>query len=291
MDADKLRVGRILRRREILDILGPSGSVTPSGKILHIPRWKIKSHQQEPNDLASYDSSATSAALDSLINNLDFKHKQLSQIVKNEGTLLPACVVQPEYRSYASKLYPRYHRRDIRYDCVTGSSKEGVPLELEFQIWLINADACMPCNNALIDVCHCDANGDYPFLHEMDPSVGHYVDPEQSFLRGQQLSDQEGKANFLTIVPGWYSGRTAHIHFQVRVPYGRGSAVFVSQLFFDDQFLDKIYRQEPYCKAGERDTRNDNDPIYEPLLRLQLSEGEQGYRARFALGVDLLHCN
>lgn len=288
MDADELQIGRILRRREILESLGPSGSVTLGGSIVHIPRWKIRS-RQHASDLPGYDSIANSVALDKLINSLDYNNNPLFQIVKNEGTLLPACVVQPEYRPYASNPYPRYHRYDIRDDCVTGSRKEGANLELEIQIWLINADVCMPCHNALVDVCHCDANGEYPFLHTMDPSVGQYVDPEQSFLRGQQLSDHEGKAHFLTIVPGWYSGRTAHIHFQVRIPYGRGSAVFVSQLFFDDQLLDQVYRHEPYCRVGERDTRNDNDPIYEPLLRLQLTESAQGYRARFALGVDMSH--
>lgn len=291
MEADELQIGRILRRHEILDILGTSGSVTLGGSIVHIPRWeRTKDRYVVSNSLPAKQEDSNSLALTSLIDSLKYNNNPLFQIVKNEGTLLPECVVQPEYRRVAAKTYRRYKRYDIRNDCVTGSAKDGVPLELEFQIWQINAEVCQPFSPGIVDIWHCDAAGSYPFLHKMNPSVGHYVEPEQTFLRGQQISDPEGIARFLTIVPGCYQGRTAHIHFQVRMPCGRGSAVFVSQLFFDDLTLDEIYTQAPYSHCPRRDTRNDDDPIYEPLLRLQLSKHDQVYRASFALGIDMTHC-
>lgn len=288
MEADELQIGRILRRHEILDILGTSGSVTLGGSIVHIPRWEgTHDRRSIKNSLPAKQNASNSLALNSLINSLNYNNKPLFQIVKNEGTLLPDCVVQPEYRRLHAQPNRRYKRRDIRNDCVTGSSKEGVALELEFQIWQINAEVCQPFAHAIVNIWHCDAIGNHPYLHEMNPSVGHYIDPEQTFLRGQQVSDQEGSARFITIVPGCYEGRTAHIHFQVRVPYARGSAVFVSQLFFDDLLLDQIYTQEPYIRSSRRDTRNNDDQIYEPLLRLELNETERGYQATFALGIDM----
>lgn len=42
-----------------------------------------------------------------------------------------------------------------------------------------------------------------------------------TFLRGVQQTDEDGMVEFETIVPGWYAGRTGHIH--IRVSIHRGS--------------------------------------------------------------------
>lgn len=39
---------------------------------------------------------------------------------------------------------------------------------------------------------------------------------DYTWLRGVQQTDEDGMVEFDTIVPGWYSGRTAHIHVKVR---------------------------------------------------------------------------
>jgi protocatechuate 3,4-dioxygenase beta subunit len=39
--------------------------------------------------------------------------------------------------------------------------------------------------------------------------------PDQSFLRGRQRTDSNGMVAFHTIYPGWYPGRTVHIHLTV----------------------------------------------------------------------------
>lgn len=38
---------------------------------------------------------------------------------------------------------------------------------------------------------------------------------DYTWLRGTQQTDEDGMVEFETIVPGWYAGRTAHIHLKV----------------------------------------------------------------------------
>lgn len=49
----------------------------------------------------------------------------------------------------------------------------------------------------------------------VDPSAGS-IRPGKKYLRGYQVTDNNGAVNSTTIYPGWYSGRTIHIHFKVR---------------------------------------------------------------------------
>ena len=81
-----------------------------------------------------------------------------------------------------------------------------------------------------------------------------------TFLRGTQLTDANGQVTFETLYPGWYRGRTVHIHVMVHVS---GSIVHTGQLFFDDTFTGTVYDSTaPYSSRAARDTRNANDGIY-----------------------------
>jgi hypothetical protein len=66
-------------------------------------------------------------------------------------------------------------------------------------------------------------------------------------------------ATFTTIYPGWYRGRTTHIHVKVHVG---GGVVHTGQLYCDDTLTDVVYRQAPYDSRPARDTRNADDGIY-----------------------------
>ena len=110
----------------------------------------------------------------------------------------------------------------------------------------------------------------------------------QKFLRGYQVTDTNGAATFTTIYPGWYRGRTVHIHFKVRTGSGSGqSAEFTSQLFFDEALTDQVYTQEPYASKGQRDTLNSTDNIYDDLLLLTATQTDQGYTATFDIGLQM----
>jgi protocatechuate 3,4-dioxygenase beta subunit len=78
-------------------------------------------------------------------------------------------------------------------------------------------------------------------------------------MRGIQRTDANGVATFRTVYPGWYQGRTVHIHVKVHV---RGRVVHTGQLFFSDALTDRVYRNAPYNKRPNRSTRNANDSIF-----------------------------
>jgi protocatechuate 3,4-dioxygenase beta subunit len=173
------------------------------------------------------------------------------------------------------------NRSDIRSDTNTGTIKPGTPLNLAFNVAQVTAGGCTVLANAKVDIWHCDAQGAYSDVS--DNMVG--STKGQTFLRGYQMTDQNGKAAFTTIYPGWYPGRAVHIHFKVRID----GKEFTSQLFFDDTLSDQVFSQAMYTKSGNR-TKNAQDSIYKQagdVLLLKLTKSGDGYTATFDLGMRL----
>jgi protocatechuate 3,4-dioxygenase beta subunit len=52
------------------------------------------------------------------------------------------------------------------------------------------------------------------------------------FLRGRQTTDANGLASFTTIFPGWYTGRTTHIH--VHIYNASGTSLKITQIAFPE---------------------------------------------------------
>ena len=103
------------------------------------------------------------------------------------------------------------NRSDITSDPSDGSVAEGVPLRLTIGVYQAGADVCEPVSGAIVDVWQCDAFGVYSDVSGLGiESLG------RKFLRGFQVTDDSGVVEFQTIYPGWYMGRTVHIHFKVR---------------------------------------------------------------------------
>jgi protocatechuate 3,4-dioxygenase beta subunit len=107
-----------------------------------------------------------------------------------------------------------------------------------------------------VEIWHADASGLYSGFGS-SPSQGSVN--TKRYLRGHQKSDADGKLSFLTIYPGWYRGRTPHIHVKVHVG---GNTVHTGQLFFRDSISDKVYATSRYKSHGEPDTPNAEDSIY-----------------------------
>lgn len=147
-------------------------------------------------------------------------------------------------------------RSDIRVDPTDTTVQLGFPLQLRVIVSQISDSGLTPVSGAYVDIWHCNALGVYSDVQAQN-TVG------KKFLRGYQVTNRHGEVRFLTIYPGWYSGRTVHIHVKVRLFDGnQQSYEFTTQFFFDDTKTDKVYESAPYNQRGNRDTRNDEDGIF-----------------------------
>ena len=158
-------------------------------------------------------------------------------------------------------------------------------LALTVNVSRLASQACSPLVGALVDVWHCDAVGVYS-----DVSDPGFNTVGKRYLRGYQVTDANGQVSFLTIYPGWYSGRATHIHFKIRSPSGVSPAYqFTSQWFFDDSLSDTVQAAAPYTKGIAGRLRNTSDGIYNQggsQLVLAASQAAQGYAATFNVALQ-----
>jgi protocatechuate 3,4-dioxygenase beta subunit len=203
-----------------------------------------------------------------------------------DTTPIPPCVVRPEQTEGPYFVDEALNRSDIRSDPADGTVTPGVPLALTILVSRLRAAACAPLPDAQVDLWHCDALGVYSDVR--DPG---FDTTGRKFLRGYQITDARGAARFLTVYPGWYAGRTVHIHFKIRTAPSAGRGLeFTSQLYFDDALTDRVHTAAPYASRGRRTMRNRDDRIYRrggDQLTLAPVDTADGYRASFAIGLQL----
>jgi protocatechuate 3,4-dioxygenase beta subunit len=131
----------------------------------------------------------------------------------------------------------------------------GLPMRLSFLV--VKANGCTPVPNASIDIWHSGSEGFYSAY-----ATGTICNPgmddvkSMMFCRGVQTTDENGRCDFSTVFPGWYTKRTIHIHFTVRL---NGNASVTSQIYFEDALSDEILAQGDYKARGKRDTTNATD--------------------------------
>jgi protocatechuate 3,4-dioxygenase beta subunit len=205
----------------------------------------------------------------------------------------PSCVVTPALTEGPYFVDEKLNRSDIRSDPTDNSVKAGVPLLLKINVSRVDSSNCTPLTGATVDLWHCDALGSYS-------DEGALGTGGEKFLRGYQVTDENGAVQFTTIYPGWYRGRAIHIHFKVRVFAGSQKTYeFTSQFFFNEAISDAVMTQAPYNTKGAPDTRNGTDGIYTQalndgtgrksgdLLLPELTSAEQGYVGTFGIGLKL----
>jgi len=164
------------------------------------------------------------------------------------------------------------------------------------QFAIVNAKTCRPIRNADVEIWHADASGEYSGFDGGSsgpggPGGGSGPQTKTRYLRGHQRSDALGKASFMTIFPGWYRGRTPHVHMKVHV----GSAdrvVHTGQVFFNEAIQASVYRTGAYAGRGQPDTPHARDMIYaqaggsRAVVRLRRRPGgARGYLGRIVIGV------
>jgi protocatechuate 3,4-dioxygenase beta subunit len=193
------------------------------------------------------------------------------------GAAVPDCVLTPEQDEGPFYIDLGRVRRDIVED------RPGVPLALT--VTVVDASSCEPIRDAAVDVWHCDALGTY----SGEASEG---SASETFLRGIQLTDDDGLASFKTIYPGQYPGRTTHIHLKVHTG---GRASHTGQLFTTDRDDARVFALSPYNQNTAEITPRAADFIFREQggssSALALSPAgtdlaRDGFTGRVALGVD-----
>jgi protocatechuate 3,4-dioxygenase beta subunit len=157
------------------------------------------------------------------------------------------CTVYPEQTPGPYYLDLDLLRRDIT------EGKEGAAMAVVIRV--LSSDGCSPLRDLAVDIWHCDADGVYSGF---PGQLGGENTSGQRFLRGTQVTDADGRVRFDTIVPGWYPGRTPHIHFKVHLS---SATEATSQLYFPETFTATVYATPPYDERGPQDTTNAMDRI------------------------------
>lgn len=196
------------------------------------------------------------------------------RLLPNAGvcTITPATTEGPYY------FDPVLERSDIT------EGRKGVGLAVRLQV--VDQD-CQPIEAARVDIWHCDAEGHYSGY----PGQGDGRDVDttgEKFLRGWQRTDRNGIVAFRTIYPGWYRGRTTHIHFKA---FPSDASVLTGQMFFPDDVSERIYASvAPYNRRSvKRDTMNGDDGILRRAgsgVQSAVRQGESAYEAEMILAIQ-----
>lgn len=164
------------------------------------------------------------------------------------------------------------NRSDIRSDTSNGSVEQGIPLRLVIHVYGLNDGSCVPLKGAKLDIWHANSQGIYSGVKDMGTA-------ENNFLRGYQVTDNNGTVEFTTIYPGWYEGRAIHIHDKVRIFNGQEKALeWTAQLYFNNSINEQVHEQNPYNNHGPPQTTNEEDMIYSGASAdglIQKNSGEQ----------------
>jgi protocatechuate 3,4-dioxygenase beta subunit len=195
------------------------------------------------------------------------------------------------------------NRSDIRSDTSDGSVQEGIPLDLVINVYDVDGGSaggdapgsCIPLKGALVDIWHANPQGIYSGVQQQGTS-GH------NFLRGNQVTDDNGTVRFITVYPGWYEGRAIHIHVKVRTFEGSNKTFeWTSQFYLNNSISEQVHTQPPYSDHGQPDLTNEEDAIYTGastdgliqnnagqhlMLNLTHDQNDQGYLATFNVVVN-----
>lgn len=217
----------------------------------------------------------------------------LSQSAKAEeaaGAVSPApatqaqgsCLLFPQAVEGPYYFDPKLVRSDIT------QGKEGHPVNLVLKV--IEHGSCQPMEAARVDVWHCDAGGIYSGYSSQGDDRNISAKGE-TYLRGTQMTDADGKVEFKTLFPGWYPGRTPHIHVKVFLDE---KTLVTSQIYFPDDVSKRIYQSEaPYNARPVADTTNAQDFIFQQGKKdgggivLAIEEGDGSpLKASLVMAVD-----
>jgi protocatechuate 3,4-dioxygenase beta subunit len=172
------------------------------------------------------------------------------------------------------------NRSDIRSDPSDGSVQQGIPLRLVLHVYDVDNGSCIPLSGAQVDVWHANSQGVYSAVQ--DAGTGGMM-----YLRGYQLTDDNGTVRFTTVYPGWYEGRAIHIHAKVRTFEGSEKTLeWTSQFYLNNSISEQVHTIPPYSNHGLPEVTNEEDMIYRGASSDGLVQSNTGERLMLNLTKD-----
>ncbi|MDB5986084.1 MAG: intradiol ring-cleavage dioxygenase [Nevskia sp.] len=203
-----------------------------------------------------------------------------------------ACALTPEGEIgpyFTDDSAAAYQRSNILSSIDGTNQQSGIPLTLHVYVYDFDNN-CAAVAGSQVDIWHCNAAGVYS-NESSESTIG------QTWLRGYQITDASGAVSFTTIIPGWYQGRTTHIHLRVRSSYSEASSTSdgtnTTQLFFPQTLIDTIDTTiAPYSSEGKNSTTNANDHVYTPETEgktelVLAGDSTNGYVATIVIGLPI----
>lgn len=135
------------------------------------------------------------------------------------------CIVSP---SETAGPFPTINPASLVQTSIVGD-RTGVAFTINIKI-LNNNNDCNPLQGAIVDIWHCDKDGNYSEYGGTGMQPTDYT--SYHFLRGRQTTDANGEVNFVSIFPGWYTSRATHIH--VHIYNSAGTSLLVTQISFPE---------------------------------------------------------
>jgi len=176
------------------------------------------------------------------------------------------------------------NRMDVRSDPSTGVVQAGFLTRLTVNVSKLANGASTPLVGAYVDIWHCNALGAYS---DEPAAMGNPNTQGQKYLRGYQVTDDHGVARFITIYPGWYGGRTPHIHARVRTFSGTTTTLnFTTQFFFTEAITAQVYQTAPYNTRPNRDTTDQTDNVYNTVSAGSTAANPDGSRLMLRMSDD-----
>ena len=143
----------------------------------------------------------------------------------------------------------------LRRDITEGL--QGVPLRIYLKI--VDGATCSPVSGATADLWHDSPSGQYSGFASQGTQG-------QTYLRGIQVTGADGIVRFDSVFPGWYPGRTPHLHLKINP---NATSELTTQLFFEDAVHAQVYQgYAPYTSRGPSPTTNATDNFFLPELLL-----------------------
>ena len=153
-------------------------------------------------------------------------------------------------------------------------------IDFYLDIGVIDIETCEPLQDTALTIWNCNATGSYSSFTGIDPDTSELLDgwtkrkdgttDNETFLRGIQVTDENGVVEFLTKFPGYYITRTTHIHVTAQTDikngtsYSSSAVQHIGQLFFEEDLLNRVYSSSPYKEhlSTLNRTTNSEDSLF-----------------------------